>query len=252
MLSENNQKPFTSREAFQTFLAQKVALHKGILAQILRDICIDDEIAPILGFKGGTAVYLFYDLPRVSADLDFDLLDISKEQIVFDHIKSILETYGTVKEARKKRYSIFFVLSYKNKLPNVYNIKVEVNLRSFGSQYEIKLFFGIPVNIMVQADMAANKLVAMVERIGTANRDIFDVWFFLKNHWPVNEKIIEVRTGLSMKQFLQKAITELEAMSDRGILSGIGALLDAKLKAWAKTKLRTETIFLLKMRLANT
>jgi len=36
-------------------------------------------------------------------------------------------------------------------------------------------------------------------------------------------------------------------MSDRNILSGIGELLDAKQKAWAKANLRKETIFLLQL-----
>lgn len=36
---------------------------------------------------------------------------------------------------------------------------------------------------MVREDMAAHKMVAMLERIGKTNRDIFDVWFFLKNNW---------------------------------------------------------------------
>ena len=49
--------------------------HKSILLQILKDIYSDTSIAPYLGFKGGTAALLFYDLPRNSVDLDFDLLD---------------------------------------------------------------------------------------------------------------------------------------------------------------------------------
>ena len=61
-----------------------------------------------------------------------------------------------------------------------------------------------------------------------------DVWFFLKNNWPINEKIIEKRTNLSMKQFLKKCINLLEGISDRGILSGVGELLDAKQKMWVK------------------
>lgn len=99
--------------------------------------------------------------------------------------------------------------------------------------------------------MAANKLVAMFERIGKTNRDIFDVWFFLKNNWPINEKIITKRTDMSIQQFLQTCITLLEKMSNRGILSGIGELLDTKQKLWAKEKLRSETIFLLKLRQEN-
>lgn len=100
--------------------------------------------------------------------------------------------------------------------------------------------------------MAAHKMVAMLERIGDANRDIFDTYFFLKNNWPINEQIIQKRTGLSMHQFLKKCIQGLESMNNRDILSGLGELLDAKQKAWVKEKLRAETIFLLKIKLENT
>ena len=48
--------------------------HKNILIKILKDIYTDNTIGPILGFKGGTAAYLFYDLPRFSVDIDFDLI----------------------------------------------------------------------------------------------------------------------------------------------------------------------------------
>lgn len=227
----------------------EIATHRNILIHILKDIYTDQEIAPALGFKGGTAAYLFYGLGRFSVDLDFDLLDADKEDIVFEKLKTILQEYGSLKETRKKRYSLFYLLSYDNKTSNAYNIKVEVNLKNFGSTYEVKSYLGIPMKTMIREDMVAHKMVAMVERIGTTNRDIFDVWFFLKNHWPINETIILKRTGLSMPKFLQKCIDLLEKMSDRGILSGIGELLDAQQKAWAKEKLRSETIFLLKTRL---
>lgn len=222
--------------------------HKNILVRILKDIYTDATIGPLLGFKGGTAVYLFYDLNRFSVDLDFDLLDSSQEEYVFDRIKKIIEEYGTIKESFKKRYTLFFRLAYAD---THQNIKVEINLRDFGSQYEVKSYLGISMKVMVKQDMAANKMVAMIERIGKANRDIFDTYFFLKNNWPINEQIIERRTGLSMHQFLKKCIHALESMSNVGILSGLGDLLDAKLKAWVKIKLLTETIFLLQLKLDN-
>lgn len=226
----------------------EIPVHRNLLVQLLKDIFTDIEIGPILGFKGGTAAYLFYGLGRFSVDLDFDLLDSKQEDLVFNKLKIILEHYGILKEARQKRYSLFYLLNYNNKIHNAYNIKVEVNIRDFGSQYEVKSYLGIPMKVMIQEDMAAHKLVAMVERMGKTNRDIFDVWFFLKNDWPINIKIIEKRTGLQMYQFLQNCITMLNKMSDRAILSGIGELLDAKQKAWAKEKLRSETIFLLKLK----
>ena len=66
------------------------------------------------------------------------------------------------------------------------------------------------MKVMHKEDMAANKMVAMLERIGKTNRDIFDVWFFLKHRWPVNTDIIKLRTGLDYKTFLQKCIDQLE------------------------------------------
>jgi predicted nucleotidyltransferase component of viral defense system len=67
--------------------------------------------SPVLGFKGGTAAYLFYGLERFSTDLDFDLLSSDKEDFIFETINNILARYGTIKKARKKRYNIFFLLS---------------------------------------------------------------------------------------------------------------------------------------------
>jgi predicted nucleotidyltransferase component of viral defense system len=227
----------------------EIAAHKSILLYLLKDIYSDTEIGPNLGFKGGIAAYLFYGLNRFSVDLDFDLLNSDKEDIIIEKLKKILNEYGEIKEARKKRYSLFFLLSYNDKMQNAYNIKIEINRRNFGSKYEVQSYLGIPMKVMVKEDMFAHKLVAMFERIGKTNRDIFDVWFFLKNNWPVNEKIVEKRTDISMKIFLQKCIDMLTSLSDRGILSGIGELLDAKQKTWAKEKLRAETIFLLSIKL---
>ncbi len=229
----------------------EITTHKSILVRILKDIYTDNEIGPFLGFKGGTAAYLFYDLGRFSVDLDFDLLDSSNEDLIFEKIKNILHEYGSVTDARKKRFCFFYLLSYNDKIQNAYNIKIEINRRNFGSKYEVLSYLGIPMKVMIREDMAAHKLVAMFERIGKTNRDIFDVWFFLKNNWPINEKIIEQRTGTTMQHFLQKCIDVLEKMGDRGILSGIGELLDTKQKAWAKEKLRSETIFLLKLKLES-
>src|SRR5262245_15745427 len=111
------------------------AAHKTILFQILKDIYSDTSIAPFLGFKGGTAALMFYGLDRFSVDLDFDLLDESKEDDVFEKIIAIVEQYGTLKESYKKRFNLFCLLSYEDKAQN---IKIEVNRRQFGSRFEIK------------------------------------------------------------------------------------------------------------------
>jgi predicted nucleotidyltransferase component of viral defense system len=227
-----------------------ITIHKNILVHILKDVFTNTHIAPYLGFKGGTAALFFYNLERFSVDLDFDLLDEAKEKEVFDTVTTILQQYGTVK-IQNKRYSLFFLLSYNDKLLGAQNIKVEINKRYFGSTYHVMHYLGIAMQVMVQADMVAHKLVAMHERIGKTNRDIFDVWFFFKNNWPVNKKIVELRTGMAYKEFLKLCIADLEKMSNRGILSGIGELLNGKQKEWVKSKLREDTIFLLTLAAHN-
>jgi predicted nucleotidyltransferase component of viral defense system len=225
-----------------------ISVHKNILLQILKDIYSAAGIGPILGFKGGTAAYLFYGLGRFSVDLDFDLLDAGKKDLVFEGIEKILKEYGEIKEKYRKLNTIFFMLSYGDRSRN---IKVEINLRNFGSQYEIRSYLGISMKVMVQEDMFAHKLVAMTERMGRSNRDIYDIWFSLKNNWPINKGIVEKRTKMPFKNYLKKCISSLEKMSARNILSGMGELLDEKQKVWAKSNLKNDVIFLLKILLDN-
>src|SRR5574341_500222 len=223
-----------------------ISTHKTILFQILKDIYSDTTISPFLGFKGGTAALMFYGLDRFSIDLDFDLLDETKEDYVFERVIGILKRYGTLKESNKKRFSLFYVLSYEDRARN---IKVEVNRRQFGSRYEVKTYLGVSMLVMVPEDMFAHKLMAMHERIGKTSRDIYDVWFFLQNRFPINQRIVEGRSKMPFDKLLQKCISQLEKMSNRHILDGVGELLTASQKDWAKAKLREETISLLKLRL---
>jgi len=207
--------------------------HKTILVSILKDIYTDNSIGPILGFKGGTAAFLFYDLGRFSVDLDFDLLDQTKEEFVAERLERILAQYGTIKLQRRKLHTIFFELSYA---AETHNVKIEVNRREFGSAYKVLNYFGIGMKVMTKADMFAHKLVAMHERLGKTNRDIYDVWSFLQQQWPVNRDIVEQRTKMSFSEFLAICIAKLDKLPDRNILAGMGELLDAEQKAWAKTK----------------
>lgn len=224
------------------------SVHKNILFQILKDIYSDTTISPLLGFKGGTAATMFYGLGRFSVDLDFDLLNESKKNYVFDRIEQIAGQYGAIKESGQKRFNLLFVLSYED---HARKIKIEINRRVFSSRYELKTYLGVSMLVMVQEDMFAHKLMAMYERIGKTSRDIYDVWFFLEHRWPINQEIIEQRTDIPFQSLLQKCAQQLEKMNNRNILDGLGDLLTRSQKDWARKKLRTETIFLLKARLES-
>lgn len=231
-----------------TITAFDTSVHENIMFQILKDIYSDTTIAPLLGFKGGTAAFMFYDLSRFSVDLDFDLLDESKEDYVFGRIEQIAKKHGKIKDIEKKRFNLFFLLSYEDKARN---IKIEINRRSFGSRYKLKTYLGVSMLVMVREDMFAHKLIAMHERIGRTSRDIYDVWFFLEHRWPMNMTMVEQRSGMTFHELLKKCEGQLEKLNNRNILNGLGELLTEPQKDWARAKLRIDTIFLLKARLAS-
>lgn len=222
--------------------------HQNILLQILKDIYSDTSIAHCLGFKGGTAAMLFYDLPRKSVDLDFDSLDEAKENDVFDRINKIAGEYGKITSSYMQNSTLKNVISYNSKAQN---IKIEVNRRQFGSKYELKTFLGVSMQVMVREDMFAHKLMAMYERIGKTSRDIFDVWYFAKNDWPINKEIVESRSQMEYSKLLEKCIEKLENMDNKHILDGLGELLNESQKDSVRDKLRNDAIFFLKLMLNN-
>lgn len=50
---------------------------------------------------------------------------------------------------------------------------------------------------------------------------------------------------------MAKCIAQLEKIPDRTILAGMGELLDTKRKVWAKAKLKSDVLFLLKVAHSN-
>lgn len=222
--------------------------HKNILLQILKDIYSDTSIAPYLGFKGGTAALLFYGLDRDSVDLDFDMLSEGKEGDIFKKIQKIAAKYGKIVDSANKKFNLLNVISYAPKAPN---IKIEINKRQFDSKYEVKNLLGIPMLVMTQEDMCAHKLMAMDERIGKTSRDIYDVWFFLDHLWSINKDIVEQRSGKPFSEAMKNMVEKLEKMDNKHVLDGLGGFLTESQKDWARAKLKSETIFSLKARIAS-
>jgi len=223
--------------------------HQLIMGRILQDIYGDTTIAPLIGFKGGTCAYFFYELPRFSVDLDFDLFatDEKTQKIVFEKVKFILEKYGEIKNSRIKRFTIFSLLSYGDA---DHNIKVEINIRmlipNLKEHYELKEHLGISMFAARKDYLFSSKLAALTLRGETAMRDIYDIWFFAKNNWDINVDVVRARTGKSIKEHLADCIEIIEKVKDNEILRGLGELINEKEKAWVKTHLRKETVLLLK------
>jgi len=219
--------------------------HKFYMLQILRDIYSDLELASALGFKGGTALMFFYNLPRFSVDLDFNLISPSKEKEaeIYQKLRNILLKYGRIEDEAQKFFGPILVLDYGK---GERNLKVEVSNRMYDNRYEIKTFMGINMQIMTLADMFAHKLCALLDRNELTNRDIFDSWFLMENRTPINKNIVESRMKMPFSDYLQKCIDTLENYTGKSLLNGIGDLVDNKMKHFVRTKLCGETIMLLR------
>ena len=216
--------------------------HKFFMMQVLKDIYTDKELAGCLGFKGGTALMFFYNLPRFSVDLDFNLLDKNKEKVVYEKVRRILMKYSRIFDEAMKFYGPIIVLDYG---VGERKLKVEISNREYDNHYEIKNLLGIDMKVMAVPDMFAHKLCALLDRSEVTSRDVFDCWFFLQSHCAINAGIVEARMGKPLAEYLEACIERLEAMSDKNLMSGLGELTDSKMKTFVRTKLRKETIQLL-------
>ena len=217
--------------------------YKFLLIQILKDIYSDIELSNSLGFKGGTALMFFYDLPRFSVDLDFNLLDKTQEALVYKKVRKILLKYGSIHDEAKKYYGSLVVLNYGY---GERKLKVEISNRAFENHYEIKNLLGINVKVMVQEDLFAHKLCALLDRSGLTNRDIFDCWFFMEKRTPINKNIVESRMKMPFTGYVQQCIDLLESMNDKGLLQGLGEMMEDSIKIFVQNDMRRETISLLK------
>lgn len=217
--------------------------HKFFLTQILKEIYSDIELVNCLGFKGGTALMFFYDLPRFSVDLDFNLLDLTKEKTVYEKVRKILLKHGKIFDEAMKFYGPIIVLDYG---AGERKLKIEISNRQWNNHYERKNLLGINMQVMTAPDMFAHKLCALLDRGELTNRDIFDSWFFMQKQTPINKEIVETRMKMTLDDYMQKCIDHLNSMSDKGILNGLGELMDEGMKKFVRTKLRTETISLLR------
>jgi predicted nucleotidyltransferase component of viral defense system len=223
--------------------------HQLIMGQILKDIYSDNSIAPLLGFKGGTCAYFFYGLSRFSVDLDFDLFltDETTKLLIFEKIEKILLKYGEVKNKQIKRSTVFLLLSYGQE---DHNIKIEISTRNIipniKDYYDLKEYLSISMMVANQKYLFSSKLSAISLRQETAMRDIYDFYYFAKNNWDIDKKIVELFSEKTFLEHINDCIKTIEIIPDNKILHGLGDLIDEKEKNWVKQNLKKESIFFLK------
>ena len=189
--------------------------HRYLMFQIIKDI-FSSELWKYLALKWWTACYFLYRLDRFSTDLDFDLV----------------ETVENIDEKLKKVLSKYW--------ENLVNIKVDVSRKIWkNNKYEFVDFFWTTIKVQDKSSIFANKLVALIER--NTNRDIYDVYFFFKNMFDVNEKLVFERTSMTLKDLYKKIIDKLDKLGKNyKILDWLWEVLDEKKKLFVKNELIDE------------
>ena len=217
--------------------------HRFYLTQILTDIYSDRELARCLGFKGGTALMVFHNLPRFSIDLDFDLLETEKAEQVYIKVKNILLKYGKIHDEAQKFFGDLLALDYEQ---GKRNLKIDISHRNYNAEYEIKNLLGISIKTMNISDMFTFKLVALLCRKEIADRDIFDCWWFMSRRTPLKTAIIESMTQKTYSDSMQDCIHTIENLPKRSLLYGLGELLEQDMKPFVRNKLRSEILTLMR------
>lgn len=109
--------------------------HRYYLLQVLLAIYRHPEWSQLLAFKGETSLMLFHGLTRFSTDLDFNLLDATKSELVYQELHKLLLKFGTIDDEANKFYGPILVLNYGK---GERMLKVEVSNREYPNHYEIR------------------------------------------------------------------------------------------------------------------
>lgn len=223
--------------------------HEYFLKKILLDIFNEPRLNSQLVFKGGTCLYLFYDLERFSVDLDFNFIGDGKFSAAI--LTQILEKYLILEENsfREGHFGWLWEGSYQK---GYRRLQVDINKRQYPDHFETRQLYGLSIQTLDESSLFAHKLCAVLDRTHFKNRDLFDVHFMLDHSFEINEDIIELRTGLDLKQYLRKIEAYVENEVDGNkILQGLGELLTDKKKNWVKAKLIDELLIQLRLKIES-
>lgn len=218
--------------------------HGQVLKNILRDIYTTTDLEARLIFKGGTCLYLFYGLDRFSVDLDFNLITGDFNDQAVD---KLLTKYLAISDRMNKYFTWVWVGSYERNKPKV---KVEISKRDYPDKHVNKDFYGITIPTLSPECMFAHKLCAIADRKKLQNRDLYDAHFMFTKQFDIDEEIIKIRTGKSVKEYFIFLIEFIKKnIKQNTILDGLGELLDEKQKDHVKATLVRDLLFDLKSRI---
>ncbi len=214
-----------------------------IIARALVEIFSDDLLKNALTFRGGTALHKLYLQPQARYSEDIDLVQINSDPInpILKQIRERFSFLGTKRTVKQHIHNNTIVYRFDTSMQPIINmrLKIEINTREHFYVLGLKQ---IPYKVengwfsgecMLTGyeleELLGTKLRALYQR--RKGRDLFDLYWALKNH-PIDiEKLIRcyktymqfsVDKPPTQKQFLANME---EKMTDREFLEDIHIIL---------------------------
>ncbi len=167
-----------------------------------------------LVFKGGTALYKNYKLPRFSEDLDFNIIEkFNMEKLV----KSIAAQMEGKTSVRKTKDSLLFKISFKGILTEYNTLRIDVNAKNKAlAGFDVKNYVPdyidispFSMRVLKLEEMIAEKIHALFAR--QKSRDLYDLFFLLRIS-NFNKALVEKKLAIFGMKFDMKKLAD--AVSD--------------------------------------
>ncbi|MFO7601632.1 MAG: nucleotidyl transferase AbiEii/AbiGii toxin family protein [Candidatus Desulfacyla sp.] len=185
-----------------------------------------------IAFKGGTALKLFYDLPRYSEDIEYDSLPGVVPEELIGIVKGLCTKRGwDITDNALKYHTILVELRFRGPDRN-FHIKIEISTREKELKTAILPLRGVPVVTLEPSFLMTEKLLTFLDR--QAGRDIFDAWFILNSAYPLDEAMIEGAFGNRAALF-QALLNTVKKADQKKILRDTGKLLNQDYRNWIST-----------------
>ncbi len=166
-----------------------------------------------LVFKGGTALFFLFGLPRFSEDLDFTIVSSLKKEKLIENVSRDLIALGIlhrIHHVKENNTSLSFTVGAEGPLFTKEiernHVRIEISKRetvmsSFA--HEISSYYpDIPsfsILAMDNKEILAEKVRALFSR--SYARDLFDIYFLLKKGVIVNKGLIAEKLKYYAKTF---------------------------------------------------
>ena len=213
-----------------------------MLSKVLIALYKNDVLGRELIFKWGTCAMLFYGLPRLSVDLDFDLKSeytLEMWRILQKNLSMILLGFWEITDMAEKYNTILYEVRYKDYEKR---LKIEISKRRNKVKTLQKNFLWENIILVSKDTLFSQKLIALLHRKWITNRDIFDIWFFLSQGTDIDASIIEDFTESPIGAYLERVYNFIEAYDFQKALYWLGELLDTTQKNFVKHKMQNEIL----------